>query len=351
VPPTADSPPSAPSEASDARGVTIPDASLAFIEVAPVDAQAVAAWVAAPGRVAFRDAAVSRVGAPLTGRIEAVHVQVGEDVEAGAPLFTIGSPDAAAMRAELASARSGVHAAELEVERQQSLRDAGVGLQSDLVRAQAELAQAETELERARVSSRLIGRGSGGKVVVKAPIAGTVLSRRATPGTVVEPGEESLVELGDPAALWVTVDVFEDELALVRPDAVAEVFASASTEPLKARVVRVAGAVDDRTRRAPVVLALESVPEHARAGMFVRARIEASAQGRTSLPAAAVLIGSGGQTSVWVATEERGRFEAREVVVGRAVDGRVPILAGLAPEDRVVVDNALLLDSAADQLL
>jgi cobalt-zinc-cadmium efflux system membrane fusion protein len=332
-------------------GLRLSEASRAFIEITTVPGEPVTARLAAPGRVAFRDAAVARVGAPLAGRIEAVDVELGEDVEAGAALFTIGSPDAAAMRAEVASARSRLEAAQLEVQRQTSLSEAGVGLASELVRAQAELAQAQTEVRRAKVASRLIGRGAGGRVVVRAPIAGTVLSRAATAGAVAEPGDAALVEIGDPHALWVLVDVFEDELPLVQPGARAEVSTSVSTEPLPARVVRVAGRVDDRSRRAPVALELDPVPTQLRAGMFVRARIETTVEGRASLPASAVLVKDGGRTVVWVATTEPGRFEPREVRVGHAVDGRVPILTGLHPGDRVVTDNALLLDAAADQLL
>jgi multidrug efflux pump subunit AcrA (membrane-fusion protein) len=85
--------------------------------------------------------------------------------------------------------------------------------------------------------------------------------------------------------------------------------------------------------------------------MFVRARIETTMEGRTSLPSSAVLVQSGGETVVWVAVDDEGGFEAREVLVGRAVDGRVPILTGLQPGDRVVVDNALLLDASAAQML
>lgn len=353
-PAAAPRPQAAPVDASEADaatpGVRLPEASRKFVEVASVGDESVTAWIAAPGRIAFRDAAVARVGAPLAGRIETVDVQVGESVEQGAPLFTIGSPDAAAMRAELASARSRHKAAQLEVRRQASLHEAGVGLQSELVRAEADVAQAESELQRAKVASRLIGRGAGGRVVVKAPIAGTVLSRRATPGTVAEPGDESLVEIGDPAAVWVVVDVFEDELALVRPGVTAEVECSISQEPLAARVVRVAGPVDDRSRRAPVVLELDSVPASSRVGMFVRARIKTTMEGRTNLPASAVLVQGGGRTVVWVEAGD-AEFEPREVLVGRAVDGRVPILTGLQPGDRVVVDNALLLDAAAAQML
>jgi cobalt-zinc-cadmium efflux system membrane fusion protein len=39
------------------------------------------------------------------------------------------------------------------------------------------------------------------------------------------------------------------------------------------------------------------------------------------------------------------------VVVGRPVEGRVPVVSGLQAGERVVVRGALLLDGSAEQLL
>lgn len=335
--------------------VRIAEASLPFIELQPARAGEAPARIDAPGRVSFRDAGVARVGAPVTGRILEVHVRVGETVEAGQPLFTMGSPDAAAMRAELASARARLSAARKEVERQRALQEAGVGLARDLVEAEADLAALETEMQRAKTASALIGRGRGGKVVVSAPISGTVLGRTATAGTVAEPGGSPLIEIGDPADLWVTADVYEDDLDLVAPGASAEIHVPGRTDPVLAEVVGIAGPVDTRLRRAPVFLAPRpstagSMP--LRAGTHVRTTILASqAGGSIVLPTSAVLIKDGTTHVVYVARDEPGTFERRTVTVGRPYRGRIPILEGVRPGERVVVDNALLLDGAADLLL
>lgn len=43
-------------------------------------------------------------------------------------------------------------------------------------------------------------------------------------------------------------------------------------------------------------------------------------------------------------------FVAREVTVGAAVEGRVPVLNGLAAGDSIVTRGALLLDGQAELL-
>jgi cobalt-zinc-cadmium efflux system membrane fusion protein len=86
-----------------------------------------------------------------------------------------------------------------------------------------------------------------------------------------------------------------------------------------------------------------------RPGTFGRAVIKTAAQGAT-LPAEAVLLRGGKDWIVYVAKSD-DTFERRSVVAGRPIDGRVQVLSGLTPGDRVVIHGALLLDGSAEQLL
>lgn len=327
--------------------VEIREDSLEFIGVEDVGNDDVATLVRAPGHVSFREGAVSEVGPPVEGRVTGVSVRVGQRVRAGDLLLTIASPSAAAVRGELARARILASAAELEVGRQETMQERGIGVDVDLVRARAELAQARS-LERALgASAGSIGRGAAASVEVRAPIAGTVLARRATVGLAVEAGGDPLVAIGEPGALRVVADVFERELALIEPGASARVSVASVTEPITARVESIGGAVDDGTRRAPVYLTLDADDTPAlRAGMYARAEIEIG-RGGLGIPTSAVLVKDGGRTLVYV---ERGprNFAPRDVAIGAPVDGRVPILAGLEPNERVVVRGALLLDGQAE---
>lgn len=340
----------APSPSADNR-VDVAPGSLPFVRTEPVSGGGSTHPVEAPARVAFRDGAVAQVGAPVSGRVQEVHVRLGDRVQAGAKLVTLGSSDAAGARAELRRAESIVHAARLELERQRTLSDRGVGLARDRVEAEAALAQAETELARARHANALIGRDRGGQVVIRAPIEGVVLRRVVTPGAVVEPGGEPLLEIGDPTALWVVADVFSDEVELARDGAAATVEVPGMPEPVAAKVVAVGGAVDPRTRRAPVWLALVDAAPHLRAGTYVRVIIEAGDPVEAVVPTSAVVLRDGMHAVVYVATDQPGVFERRPVAVGRPIRGSIPVLEGLSPGDAVVVEGALLLDGAADSLM
>src|SRR5690606_11475011 len=105
---------------------------------------------------------------------------VGQRVAAGDALVTIASPSAAQVRGELARARVMVQAAEVEVARQAQMGERGVGIETDRVRAEADLAQARAMFSAMSATTASIGRGSAAAVTVRAPIAGTVLDRRAS---------------------------------------------------------------------------------------------------------------------------------------------------------------------------
>lgn len=336
---------------SPADGVVqIPPASRQYITVEAVDSQTSNAVVQAPGRVAFRDKAISSVGAPIPGRILQTHVQAGDRVRAGNPLVTLSSPGAAAARAELAHARVEMQSAKELVKRQSDMLQQGVGLEFEKFEADMRLKGAQAELERASKVVASLGEGTGETVTIRAPIDGTVLQRTATVGATVDPGGQPLVEIGDPSALWVIADVFERDLPLVRAGAEATVKLASVPNPAHGRVVAVGAAVEAELRRAPVYIAIEEQGLSLRPGMYARVTISATSSQGVMVPVTAVLIKDGKRNIVYVENGD-GAFVPRDVILGRSVEDRVQVISGITTGERVVVRGALLLDGTAEQLL
>jgi cobalt-zinc-cadmium efflux system membrane fusion protein len=177
-----------------------------------------------------------------------------------------------------------------------------------------------------------------------------VIARHATVGAVAQPGGDPLIEIGDPAALWVVADVFERDLAQVRDHAAVDIALPTRATPLPGHVVSVGSALTGALRTAPVYIALDADDHDVRAGMFARAAIRAPAGTSIVLPAQAVLIEDGQTYVVFVKTGE-DLFVARKVSVGPSINGQVEILGGVVEGEDVVTQGALLLDGAAEQLL
>jgi cobalt-zinc-cadmium efflux system membrane fusion protein len=341
----------ATSVANNDQSVSISEKSRPYVATQVVALEASAPVVRAPAKVAFRDGAVSQINLPVPGRVTAVHVKTGDKVKAGDPLITVTSPEAAAARASFAAAQAEADAARKEVARQDQMATSGVGIDSERVAAQAKLRQVEAELARAQTTSGLLGGGGGSTIVLRAPMDGTVISRRASVGSAVEPGGDPLIEIGNPSALWVIADVFDRDLVQVHDGADVDIELSADDKPLHGKVVTVGSTLSGTTRTAPVYITIEGDQASLRSGMFARATIKAQTGQTITLPAEAVLVKDGKKYIVYVRQGNADKFLPREVTVGRSVDATVQVMSGLTPGDQVVVKGALLLDTQAEQLL
>jgi membrane fusion protein, heavy metal efflux system len=328
--------------------VRIRDAQRSFIEVEDVSGARTGSTVTAPAHVDFRDGAVSQVGAPLEGRVVTVHVLVGQRVRVGDPLVTLDCPDAATMRASATVAQSSLREARLELERQRRMQQEGVGIERNVVAAETKVAVAEAELSRVEAGATSIGNGTASAVVVRAPLAGVVIGRKASVGMAVQRGGDPLVEIGDPSALRIVADVFERDLPHLREGATSRVAFPSDDRRMHARVTSVGTVVASGLRTAPVFLTVDAKGVSLRPGMFGRVEIDVADAGLT-LPVTAVLIKDSKDPIVYLQKDPL-TFVRRRVVTAQPVEGRVQIVSGLSPGDKVVVRGTLLLDASADQM-
>ena len=319
-----------------------------FIRTAPNDGIAVPTRIDAPGRVVIRSDADARVSPPGAGRVRAVMVREGSRVEAGDPLLVLDSGDAARDRAEAAAADADLRATRAELERQDRLAASGVGLEVERLRALADLRRAEAAVAGARAAAELHGPGAGGTVTLTAPMAGVVVDVDARPGLAVT-GDSPLISVAHTEALLVRLDVYEDELRRVEVGQSVLLTATDGSLPVPGRVVEVAGAASPASRRGPVLVDFDAVPTGWVAGRLVRGRIEAAPVAPIAVPVSSVVIRPDRRRVVYV--EDGDGFVQRAVDVGPVVDGMVPVIDGLDPEDNVVVEGALLVDAMADRLL
>ena len=133
--------------------------------------------VAAPARVDFRDGAVSQLGAPLDGRIVKVNAQIGQRVTEGDALLTLDCPDAAEMRAAVASATASLREARSALDRQNRMMQQGVGTERDRIAAETRVSAVEAELSRVQADVTFVGTLDGSKdLEIQAGFADTLFN-------------------------------------------------------------------------------------------------------------------------------------------------------------------------------
>lgn len=331
-------------------GLVIAEVSRQFVTIEVVGKKTDVLGGVLPGRIVFQPQAMMAIGSPVAARVLSIEVRPGEIIKTGKPVMMLQSADVAEARAMLHQAAARNAAAEDLLKRQNEMIRKGVGLEVERFSAETTAQEARAELERAKHMTALIGEGKGDRFVLRAPVDGVVLDIKAGIGSVVSPGGDALVEIGDPGELWAVADIPESEIRHVLVGQSAIIRVPAIDMKLNAIVDGIGQAVDSDQRRIPVYLSFKEKVGHLSSGMLAEVRLSTAGNNSLSLPATAILIKEDSQQIVYVQQLD-GSFEPRPVRTGNSYDGRVIILEGLQAGEKVVVKGALLLDSTAEQLL
>lgn len=355
---------SATVSAPPSRTISLPPAlaERARIAVARVASEAVVPTIDMVGNVEFDPARVADVGGRLEGRVVGVHVEVGDEVQPGAPLVSIEGPDLGQAIAELLEARAALAAATSQAERQASLRRDQLTTATALETAAAERSAyearvrgAEQHLAALGVSpSSITAAGQGRRlprtITLRAPIAGEVVERRVHLGAVVDP-TQPLIRIADLSVVWVVLQVFERDLGRVREGDHVEIHSEAYPDMIFTGTVEHVGAlVDETTRTADVRVVVDNAAQRLRPGQFVRATLHAvsEAEAHALLVPAAAVSQVDGLPSVFARVGEN-EYEVRPLELGPRHGDRFEVVRGLLEGDEIVVEGAFALKSEMER--
>lgn len=262
--------------------------------------------------------------------------------------------------ASLARARTAHEAATREAARVRALAGQGAISARDLERAELDVrARAEEttsaefgvriarhELAMARSASAPATRGGDAQETfeVRSPVSGRVLRVLRADDGPVAPGA-ALLEIGDPAALEVVVDVLTSDAVRITPGDAVRLARWGGPDELEARVRLVepsgrtrVSALGVEEQRVDVVVDLVA-PRSRWTALGDGYRVEASivvdaARGALHVPELC-LFGSGGALAVYVV--EEGRARRRAVRVGRRNGLVAEVVSGLREREVVVL--------------
>ncbi len=304
-------------------------------------------------RVAFDERHMAAMGPPVQGRVASVSVVLGDTVKAGALLVTISAPDIAAARAQVSEAKASRGLAATTAARAKVLVEKGAGSEAERLQAEAALSQAQSEEQRAVAALSALGGGgtASGSYQLRSPIAGVVVQRSASVGTVVHTDQpDPVVTVADLSTVWVLADVYEQDLARVHvgDEASVDVVAFPGRK-FAGKVTQIGSTIDPQTRVARARIELGNADLALRPGMFANVHASGLTPGNVEIPISAVLARRD-RYFVFVKTPQ-GTYVRREIERGDQRGARVGVLSGLAVGDSVVTEGAILLDAEANEAL
>jgi Cu(I)/Ag(I) efflux system membrane fusion protein/cobalt-zinc-cadmium efflux system membrane fusion protein len=306
------------------------------VRLAEVEEARLARTIRAVGFLAEAEPRRFDVNLRVAGWIDAIDADFeGKHVAAGAPLFDLYSPALQVAVEELIAARKMRAGAPEGGE----LRSTAQDLHETAARKLELLGVAEHEIE------RLAGMDHAPRAVTfYAPANGHVLQKMVNAGSAVKAGD-LVLRIVDHSLLWLDLQVFAKDAPSIRVgqevEATIEGFPG---ETFAGGVTYIHPHVDTTTRTTMVRITVANPDLRFRPGMYATASVEVEvAPGALVVPREAV-IDTGTQQIAFVALDQ-GHFEPRKVVMGASgEDGRVQVLSGLAPGEKVVVSGQFLLD-------
>ncbi|MEQ1708812.1 MAG: efflux RND transporter periplasmic adaptor subunit [Terricaulis sp.] len=261
--------------------------------------------------------------------IRALRFDSGDRVRRGQVLVEMSSVE---QSASLSEAQAANEAAQQELNRYQELFDRGFASQArlDTVRAAADAAQARVNAGGSRFADRTI----------RAPFAGVVGLRTASPGQFMRPGDQ-IGTLDDIAEIKLDFTVPEAQLARVAAGvAIVARTAAYPDRTFTGSVADVDSRVDATTRTVRVRAMLPNQDEMLRPGMLMVVEVRSNPREALAIPEIAILDQADGAFVFRVAPDEGGTTVERvRVEVGQRSGGMAEILGGLSDGDQVITEG------------
>jgi cobalt-zinc-cadmium efflux system membrane fusion protein len=325
------------------------------------------------GQIAFNEDASTVVLTPFSGRVTRLIAKPGDEVKRGDPLFEIDSPEVLQAHTDFIAAVQAAAKSKAQLSLAQRALDRQTGLFADHATSQREVEQARNDFTAAESDVRttesvvagarnrlrvLMGRSEedllrverdrmiDSLVTIKAPIDGTVISRKIGPGQYVRSDSgEALFAISDLSTMWLKANVPENDIPLIRVGQEIEVKVTAIPDrAFRAKITAIGAASDAATRRVVVRSELPNPNRELKAEMFASFKITTSEGDRAPAVPVESIIWDGDVATVWVETAPKV-FRRRVVQASTQQNGMVAITKGIHEGEKVVARGAIFVDN------
>lgn len=303
----------------------------------------VAAGVSATGTLfAKREMPVGVAGEG--GMVQSVTVEPGSWVRAGQTLAVIErsvqAQQANSLAASVRVARADADLAQAELDRAKALVARGFISKADIDR---KTAARDAAVARVAVAQAQLGqtRAEIGRLNIRSPAAGLVLTRGIEPGQVVNAGNGALFRIAKGGELEIRAQLAEQDIARLKVGDFADVTPIGSQRSYTGTIWQISPVIDPQTRQGTARIQLKYDPA-LRPGGFASAVIRSGTVRAPQLPESAVLNDDKGSFVYVVAPDNK--VMRRNVKTGDVSDAGVVILSGLRGSEKVVLSAGAFLN-------
>jgi membrane fusion protein (multidrug efflux system) len=270
------------------------------------------------------------LSANVTERIQRLNFDDGGYVRAGQVIAVLAQGEE---QAELSEAQARAREAGQQLVRIETLRKRGFATKTNLDQQVAASAQARAQAAQVRATI--------GDRNILAPFSGWVSLRNISKGAVVAAGAE-IATISDLSSIKLDFTVPETLLSVMRPGLTIEARSAAyPDQPFRGQIATVDPVIDPNTRAVTVRARLPNPGLRLKPGMMLTVNIETAPRLALAVPELAV-VGEGDGRFVYAVGAD-GVARRVPVKTGLRQDGRIEIVGGLNPGQRIVTEGVVKL--------
>ncbi len=273
---------------------------------------------------------VAQILARVTGVVEEILVEEGDDVAAGDPLLKVDNDE---YRYRLEQAASTTANLRSRYERMEKMMKEELATEEEFQSVRSELASAEANEGLARLALS--------HTTVTAPFSGRVTGRLVDVGQNLTMGDAVMI-MADFNPLLARVHVPSREFRKLQADQPVNLVLDSTGTPLAGHIKLISPVIDPTSGTIKLTIEVPEYPDGTRPGDFAQVQIVTEKRDQILLvPRIAVLTDKGESVVYTVVpgeeTESEPAAERRIVEVGFTDDDRAQILSGLSLDETVVV--------------
>lgn len=289
----------------------------------------------------------AEIAPPFAGRIQKSFIKIGQRVQVGTPLFEISSPDYFLAQKDYLEAKQEFKQSELHLRRQRDLFKNGVGVQQEVEGAETEFITKKATLTQAAAALKIFSIDPdqvvlGQPLIVRAPIAGEVISNNIVLGQYIKEDSEPIASIAALEKVWIVGKVKEKDLKhLSKLHRVHIELSAYPGEELTGTIHHINEIVDEETRSVEVLIEVGNQDRKLKPGMYVQVNFIDQPEQVIFIPTKA-LMQDEDSSFVYIKVGP-DQYQRRNVVTAGSSGERTIVIDGLTAAAEVISEGGIYL--------
>ena len=329
------------------KGYVIPDTVMKALRIDTVSTSQLVTAITLTGKIGTNDDNVVPVYSLVSGIVNDIKVNLGDNVSSGQTLAVVRSQEMAQYSSDLLNAETNLTVAQKNLEKTVDLFHSGLASVPDTLAARVGLQQAQAELSRVNRVLKINGGNSEGDFVVRAPIGGFIVQKGATNNMLIRgDNSTSLFTISDLKNVWVQANVYESNIGLIHQGENVDVTTLAYPgRTFKGKIDKVMNVLDPTSKVMKVRVVLPNADYALKPEMYASITVSDKENKQClSVPSSAVIFDHS-QNFVLV-FHSKSDVVITPVTVLSAVGDKTFIATGVNEGEKIVSSQAILIYNA-----